>query len=166
MRYELVFIHSYLLTFASRSKHSFHTFMKLCSTQIKNTNTVSLLITSTHTFMWLLLWFPEQDRYRVRALHHPSAIFNVINLLSRERERERERERYRHNKQNETSTGAIQRQDYRWHTHTITRSCSYITHTSPSDKRYTGSTNLDHVRQGDIAARSRARRDTNTFLDA
>ena len=40
MRYELVFIHSYLLTFASRNKHSFHTFMKLCTTQITNTNTV------------------------------------------------------------------------------------------------------------------------------
>jgi len=43
--------------------------------------------------MWLLLWFPEQDRYRIRALHHPSAITNIINLLSTLRDRERERER-------------------------------------------------------------------------
>jgi len=64
--------------------------MKLCTTQTKNTNTVNVLITSTHTFMWLLPCSPEQDRYRVRALHHSSAITNIINLLSSLRERERE----------------------------------------------------------------------------
>jgi len=86
---------------------------------VHNTNkehhTVNLLITSTHTVMWLLLWFPEQDRYRIRALHPPISHFQHHQSII---DTERERERDRHNKQNETSTGAIQRQDYRWLTHT------------------------------------------------
>ena len=113
-------MHSYLLTFASRNKHSFHTFMKLCTTQTKNTNTVNLLITSTHIHV------ASTVLPRARSVPYPCTASRINHFqhhqsiidTERQRERERERERDRHNKQNETSTGAIQRQDYRWLTHT------------------------------------------------
>ena len=116
MRYDVVFIHSYLLTFASSIKPSFHTFMKLCTTQTKNTNTVNLLITRTHIHVASAV-VPG-----ARSVPYPCTASRISHFQRHqsiiERERERERDRDRHNKQNETSTGAIQRQDYRWLTHT------------------------------------------------
>ena len=153
-------MHSYLLTFASRNKQSFHTFMKLCTTQTKNTNTVNLLITSTHIHVASTV-VPGARSVPYPCTASPINHFqHRQSIIDTEREREIDttnRMRHRQVPFNDKTIGG---------SHTITRSCSWLAYTSPSDKRYTGSTNLDHVRQDHIAARSRARRDTNTFLDA
>jgi len=86
-------MHSYLLTFASRNKQSFHTFMKLCTTQTKNTNTVNLLITSTHIHV------ASTVLPRARSVPYPCTASRINHfqhhqsIIDTERQRERERER-------------------------------------------------------------------------
>ena len=101
-------MHSYLLTFASRNKQSFHTFMKLCTTQTKNTNTVNLLITSTHIHV------ASTVLPRARSVPYPCTASRISHFQRHQSiiETERERERDRHVPFNDKTIGGSHTQSH------------------------------------------------------